>query len=171
MPLNGPDEIRAEVNIAAPLARVQRALEVPCQIRQWTPGLKRLEVLENPKPYQTLVYIATHVGWPFSSRDGIVLFSRHEGPPLVLEMRSRAKARPPAEGYIRIPFSEGRWVLHQGAEEPTRVEYIQRVTAGGQVPQWLSDRAGPGEAKELLGALKRHATLGDASADCRGDSR
>lgn len=169
-PRDGPDEIRAEVTIPTPVARVQRALEAPCQLRQWTPQLDRLEVLETPDPDKTLVYIATDVSWPFSPRDGITLFSRHEGPPLVIKMHSRAEALPPVKGYVRIPFSEGRWVLHDEGSNRTRVEYIQRVVAGGKVSQWMSDRAGLDHAEELLNALEQHATRGDEIADCQGNS-
>lgn len=122
------------------------------------PQLVKLEVLREPGPRRSLVYIATDIGWPFSPRDGITLFTLDEGPPLQLHMRSRPEAVPPVDGYTRIPFSEGSWTLHEANGNRTRIVYSQRVVPGGHVPQWLSDAAGVGQAEALLEALADHVT-------------
>ena len=152
----GPDEILATVTIDVSVAQVLTALEQPCHLRQWMPQLDRLEVLDTPAENQTLVYIATDIAWPFSPRDAITLFTRHDGLPIRLEMHSQPQAYPEVDGYARIPFSEGSWTLVAQEAGVTQVAYSQRVVPGGHIPQWLSDQAGVSQAKELLRALNRH---------------
>jgi len=164
----GPDEIHATVLVSAPVRQVLTVLEKPCHLRRWVPKLQSLKILARPQENQTLVYMATDSAWPMSPRDSVTLFTRHQGPPITLEMESRPNAVPEKAGYQRIPFSEGRWTLHTELSGATRVDYLQRVEPGGQMPQWLSDRLGMTHAAELLGALQDYAGATDTS-DCSGD--
>ena len=167
----GPDEIRATVLVAAPVTRVLTLLEQPCHLLQWVPKLRSLTILARPAENQTLVYMATDLGWPMHPRDSVTLFTRSEGPPLTLAMQSRPDSMPAITGYQRIPFSEGSWTLYDEQPDTTRVDYVQRVEPGGQVPQWLSNRIGMTEVAELLQALRDYAggsqnnTCGDNSSN------
>lgn len=153
----GPDEIHATVLVSASVKQVLTVLEDPCHLRRWVPKLESLKILARPQENQTLVYMATDPAWPMSPRDSVTLFTRHQGPPITLEMQSRPNTVPEKAGYHRIPFSEGRWTLRSELSGTTRVDYVQRIEPGGQMPQWLSDRMGVSHATELLNALKNYA--------------
>lgn len=170
VPRQGPDEIRATVLIPAPMTEVLAALEEPCHLRRWLPNLGSLIILARPRENQTLVYMATDLPWPMPPRDSITLFTRHEGPPITLDMESRPNAMPEVAGYQRIPFSEGSWTLRTELSGATRVDYLQRVEPGGKMPQWLSDRVGMAHTAELLSALRDYAVGTDASS-CSRDRR
>lgn len=165
----GPDEIRATVLVAAPLTRVVTLLEQPCHLLRWVPKLRSLTILERPAENQTLVYMATDLGWPTDLRDSVTLFTRSEGPPVTLYMQSRPDSVPAVPGYQRIPFSEGSWTLHVVQSDTTRVDYVQRVEPGGQVSQWLSDRIGVTEVTELLEALRDYVSGGQSNT-CADES-
>lgn len=168
---DGPDELRATVLVAAPEARVLTLLEKPCHLLEWVPKLRSLTILAKPGENQTLVYMATDLGWPMNLRDSVTLFTRSEGPPVTLTMQSRPDSVPAVDGYQRIPFSEGSWTLYAEQADTTRVDYVQRVEPGGQVSQWLSDRIGMTEVAELLQSLRDYAadsrsnTCGDDTSD------
>lgn len=166
---DGPDEVRATVSVAAPVARVLTLLEQPCHLLQWVPKLRSLTILARPGEDQTLVYMATELGWPMDLRDSVTLFTRSEGPPVTLTMQSRPDSMPAVNGYQRIPFSEGSWTLYVELPDSTRVDYVQRVAPGGQVSQWLSDRIGMTEVAELLQALRDYA-VDSQSNTCVDDS-
>lgn len=168
VPRQGPDEIHATVLVLAPVRQVLAVLEEPCHLRRWVPKLGSLKILAKPRENQTLVYMTTDPAWPMSPRDSVTLFTRHEGPPITLDMQSRPNAVPEMDGYQRIPFSEGSWTLHTELSGVTRVDYLQRVEPGGQMPQWLSDRMGTSHAAELLSALQNYADGTDTSS-CNGD--
>ncbi|MBQ0742561.1 MAG: hypothetical protein KBT85_04605 [Pseudomonas sp.] len=166
---DGPDELRATVLLAAPEARVLALLEQPCHLLEWVPKLRSLTILEKPGENQTLVYMATELGWPMSLRDSVTLFTRSDGPPVTLTMQSRPDSVPAVDGYQRIPFSEGSWTLYAEQADTTRVDYVQRVEPGGQVSQWLSDRIGMAEVADLLQALRDYAA-GSQSNTCVDDT-
>lgn len=168
VPRQGPDEIHATVLILAPVRQVLAVLEEPCHLRRWVPKLGSLKILERPRENQTLVYMATVPAWPASPRDSVTLFTRHEGPPITLDMQSRPNAVAEMAGYQRIPFSEGSWTLRTELSGATRVDYIQRIEPGGQMPQWLSDRIGMARAAELLSAMQNYAGGTDTS-NCSRD--
>lgn len=155
---HGPDEIHATVLVPAPVSRVLTFLEEPCHLRRWLPNLGSLRILARPRENQTLVYMATDFAWPMSPRDSVTLFTRRQGPPITLDMQSRPNALPEMPGYQRIPFSEGSWTLRIELSDATRVDYLQRVEPGGQLPQWLSDRVGMAHVAELLSALRDYAS-------------
>lgn len=168
IPRQGPDEIHATVLVPAPVRQVLEVLEEPCHLRRWVPKLATLKILARPRKNQTLVYMATDPDWPMSPRDSVTLFTRHEGPPITLNMQSRANVMPEMAGYQRIPFSEGSWTLRTELSDATRVDYLQRVEPGGQMPQWLSDRVGMSHVAELLSALQNYA--GDTeTSNCSRD--
>tara|TARA_R110001583_G_C5658373_1_gene409405 strand:+ start:535 stop:1191 length:657 start_codon:yes stop_codon:yes gene_type:complete len=164
----GPDEIHATVLIPAPVRQVLEVLEEPCHLRRWVPKLGSLKILARPRENQTLVYVATDRAWPMSPRDSVTLFTRHQGPPITLDMESRPNAVPEMAGYQRIPFSKGSWTLRTELSGATRVDYLQRVEPGGQMPQWWSDRLGITHAAEVLSALQNYAGGTDTSS-CSGD--
>jgi len=168
VPRQGPDEIHATVLVPAPVRQVLAVLEEPCHLRRWVPKLGSLTILARPRENQTLVYMTTDPAWPMSPRDSVTLFTRHEGPPITLDMQSRPDAVPEMAGYQRIPFSAGSWTLRTELSGATRVDYLQRVEPGGQMPQWLSDRMGMAHAAELLGAMQNYASGADTS-DCSHD--
>ena len=167
VPRQGPDEIHATVLVQAPVRQVLAFLEEPSHLRQWVPDLGSLMILARPQENQTLVYLATNPAWPMFPRDSVTLFTRHEGPPITLDMQSRPNAVPEMAGYQRIPFSEGSWTLRTELSGATRVDYVQRVEPGGQMPQWLSDRIGMTRAAELLSALQNYAGGTDTSSCSR----
>jgi hypothetical protein len=161
----GPDEIHATVLVPAPVSRVLTFLEETCHLRRWVPKLGSLKILARPRENQTLVYMATDFAWPMPPRDSVTLFTRRQGPPITLDMQSRPNALPEMPGYQRIPFSEGSWTLRIELSDSTRVDYLQRIEPGGQLPQWLSDHVGMAHAADLLGALRDYAGDTDIS-DC-----
>ncbi|TSJ68518.1 hypothetical protein FPC41_13400 [Marinobacter vulgaris] len=168
VPRQGPDEIHATVLVPAPVKQVLAVLEEPCHLRRWVPKLASLKILARPRENQTLVYMATDPAWPMFPRDNVILFTRHEGPPITLDMQSRPNAMPEMAGYQRIPFSEGSWTLRTELSDATRVDYLQRVEPGGQMPQWLSDHIGMAHVAELLSALQNYAG-GTDTGNCSRD--
>ena len=146
----------AQVRIAASIDQVVDALERPCRVLQWMPDLETVEMLEHDASGQSLVYMRSKARWPFLPRDAVLVFSRRDDAgSILITMWALPDARPPQEGYVRIPASDAHWSLSHD-NGTTLVDYRSRVEPGGQVPQWLSDRFAGRSVSRAVTALRDH---------------
>ncbi len=179
--LDGPDRIHAQMRLPLGAGQLLTLLETPCHVRQWMPDLEEIRILEQPAPGQTLVYMATRTPWPLAPRDAVTLFRRESEDPVTLTMEARPRAMPERSGHVRIPFTEGRWLLRPDHGH-TMLGYEQRVDPGGRLPQWAADRAAVDRVATTMENLRDYVETildtvpagmpGDAAADiaCPGDA-
>lgn len=165
--LPGPDRFTLQAVLPISLKQLLPILEQPCHVRQWMPGIKTLTILDTPSATQTLVYMARKAPWPLAGRDAVTLFERHTGDPLVLTMSGNPAAYPEQPGYVRVPYTEGSWTLHDQGDS-TDVIYQQQVDPGGGIPQWLADQLAPGQMEAALAALE-HYVRDPQRTDCTAD--
>ncbi len=80
--------------------------------------------------------------WPVSDRDVVLDNSVSQDPDsgaVTLHSVNAEGARPPSEGYVRIPALDNRFVVTPLADGWTRVEFRTFVDPGGKVPVWLAN--------------------------------
>lgn len=80
--------------------------------------------------------------WPVSDRDVVLDNSVSQSPEsgaVTLHSVNAEGARPPSDGYVRIPALDNRFVVTPLADGWTRVEFRTFVDPGGKVPVWLAN--------------------------------
>gem|GEM_PF-355291 len=80
--------------------------------------------------------------WPVSDRDVVLDNSVSQAPEsgaVTLHSVNAEGARPPSDGYVRIPALNNRFVVTPLADGWTRVEFRTFVDPGGKVPVWLAN--------------------------------
>lgn len=80
--------------------------------------------------------------WPVSDRDVLLDNSVSQAPAsgaVTLHSVNAEGARPPSDGYVRIPALDNRFVVTPLADGWTRVEFRTFVDPGGKVPVWLAN--------------------------------
>jgi hypothetical protein len=149
--LRGPDRIHASLRVEATLAGVVAALETPCAVQTWLPGADKLEVLTRSRR-KTEVRIRTRFPWPWHDRVARLVFHRrHTGDGTIITMRSRALAETPQA--VEVPFSQAQWTLTP-VKGAVLIQYEQRFTPGGTVPQWLADSVAESRVADALEHLQ-----------------
>ena len=77
--------------------------------------------------------------WPVSDRDVVLDNSVSQAPEsgaVTLHSVNAEGARPPSDGYVRIPALDNRFVVTPLADGWTRVEFRTFVDPGGKVQVW-----------------------------------
>ncbi|MBZ2189773.1 hypothetical protein K8B33_11740 [Alcanivorax sp. JB21] len=164
---SGPDIVRAATRLPLNVNTLLSVLEHPCHVRQWAPDLEELVLLEHHDGH-SLVYMRTRTPWPMRPRDAVTRFSRHqtEDGTVTLTMQGERDAVPAMPGVVRMPFIAGQWQLRPEAEAMTQVDYQQRVSPGGGVPQWLADQAAVRHVRTTLAALEEYVERHTEENDC-----
>lgn len=163
---SGPDTVHATAMLPIGTTALLSVLENPCHVRRWMPDLEELEVLTQHDGH-SLVYMRTRAPWPLRPRDAVTRFTRHitEDGIVTLTMRGESDAVAPVPGVVRMPFIDGQWQLTPAQSAPasapeggtlTRVDYAQRVSPGGGVPQWLADQTAVRHVRATLAALEEY---------------
>jgi hypothetical protein len=154
-------ELRGEVEIAAPLARVLAVIEdVPGQTK-WMHTCSEARVVRRESGSVSLVYNRTDSPWPVSDRDAVlrtVIDPRGPETALVRFDSVADPAAPPVDGVVRMPRLAGSFALAALGAERTRVVYELDVDPGGALPSWLAASTARDLPFETLRGLRREAT-------------
>jgi hypothetical protein len=86
-------------------------------------------------------YIHTKMDMPFpvADRDIVqhVKIHRDHQDGTYIELLSEPNFIPEVEGYLRVPFSAGYWLLSPENENSTRAEIVSESDPGGSLPTWV----------------------------------
>jgi hypothetical protein len=153
-------ELRGEVEIAAPLARVLAVIEDVPRQTEWMHTCVEARVVRRQSDTTSLVYNRTGSPWPVSDRDAAlrtVIEPRGPDAALVRFHAVTDPAAPPVDGVVRMPRLDGAFALSALAPARTRVVYDLDVDPGGALPAWLVRRTARDLPFETLRGLRREA--------------
>jgi hypothetical protein len=164
--LQGPDRISGQLELRANLDTVVAVLETPCAVRQWLPRVQSLQVLSRPDTSRTRIRLVTDFPWPWQDRVAWLEFNRQErADGVIISMQSFRPEQPEATDARPVEHSSARWQLN-AKEETVRIDYWQRFTPGGAVPQWLSDKVAEGQVDNALRDIRALVQTDTGGHDC-----
>lgn len=163
--LPGPDRIDASLTVPVDMPVVLAALETPCAVKHWLPRTDEIRVLERDAGgHRTVLRMRTDFPWPWRDRIARLQFQRtRENGRVIIEME--ALPMPDEDRAVVVPQSWARWELAP-ENSGVRIDYQQRFTPGGTVPQWLADQVAKGQVRNALDNL-RTLVENHNGGDCR----
>jgi hypothetical protein len=132
--------IRAEFVVpATPGVLVAHLLNVPAYT-QWQYKMIEARVLKKIGDHELIYQSQVQAPWPVSNRDLIVHLSIQQDAAtkaMTFTMKGRPDFVAPVEGVVRVPRSDGKWVVTPRSDGKLQVRYTFTVDPGGSVPVWL----------------------------------
>jgi len=164
-------ELRGEVEIAAPLARVLAVIEDVPRQTEWMHTCIEAGVVRRESDTTSLVYNRTASPWPVSDRDvalRTVIAPRGPDAALVRFHAVTDPAAPPVDGVVRMPRLDGAFTLTALAPARTRVVYDLDVDPGGALPAWLVKFAMNRYLPKVIDAVRARAAGSDGISPAPG---
>jgi len=133
-------EFKAETTINANIDVLEAILrDVPNYV-DWIDKLKFAEIIETVDENEFYIYSEANVPWPFANRDGVSLdkISRNElSGEVFISTVGVAGMVAEIEGVVRMPESEGLWLLTPLDSAHTDIIYQFYGDPGGSIPEWV----------------------------------
>ncbi|MBO68933.1 MAG: hypothetical protein CL398_11555 [Acidiferrobacteraceae bacterium] len=107
---------------------------------EWMPNCSEAVEIGSDGHTSSLVYSVTNFPWPVADRDTVLkvdIETITAGQVYEIVMTAQPSRLPPAEGRIRIPYSEIVFALRKIQENSIEIEYRLSVDPGGSLPKWL----------------------------------
>ncbi len=156
--------VKVECELAATLSQLIAVILDVNTGAQWVYSTKSYVLLKQVSPSELYYYSEVSVPWPASNRDFIAQLK------VVQDTHTRVVTvygptvpdyLPVKKDIVRVPKSEGKWVISPVGKDRIKVEYTLRVDPGGDIPAWLINlfaTKGPYESfKNLKAQLKKPA--------------
>jgi len=104
----------------------------------WMPDVKSAEVIEEISKIDFTYHMKLKVPFPFTNRDVVqqLIFTQSEKE-LVIDIVNRPTAIEKVENYVRMPKSDGHWIIHQISEDRISINFQYLTDPGGGIPTWL----------------------------------
>ena len=162
--------IKAEFIVPArPSVLVGHMLNVD-QYIQWQYRMIEAAPLKRVSDREVIYRSEVQAPWPVSNRDLIVNFSVKQDPNtkvMTFTLKGIPEYVPHKKGVVRIPRSEGKWVVTPIGKDKVKVEYSLKVDPGGSIPAWLlnlSIAEGPYESfRNLIDRINKGTPVTPAS--------
>ena len=162
---NVPDSkvkaVRAEFYVETTLSEFAGHILEPDTYKTWQYNMVESRLLKRLSASELIYYCEIGAPWPASNRD---LISRVKitqdsvSKVMTFEMQSLPDYIPERKGIVRIPKSEGKWVMTPVSSNKIKVNYSFLVEPGGSLPSWLVNLViadGPHQSfVNLLGRIK-----------------
>jgi len=133
-------EFKAEATINVNIDVLEAILRDVDNYVDWIDKLKLSEIIETVNGDEFYVYSEANLPWPFENRDG-VSFDKITKNGLTGEftMTSSGVAGmvPEIDGIVRMPESEGFWMLSPQGNDKTAIIYQFYGDPGGSIPEWV----------------------------------
>ncbi|MEQ8909510.1 MAG: START domain-containing protein [Vicingaceae bacterium] len=123
---------------------------------QWVANCDAVRLLKE-EGNKMWVYSTTNAPFPLSDRDGIMLFKfQKQSNGIKVHLQSDADYIPKKEGYVRLPYVKGFWLLESKGENKTKVTYQIHADPGGSIPAWLANATAVESPFETLANLREY---------------
>lgn len=106
---------------------------------EWQYSIIKTEVLEVISDLELIYRAEVKAPWPVSNRDLVVRLKVSQDPEtkvMIFSIISIPDYIPPNKGIVRVPKSEGKWIITPEKNQ-LKIEYSFLVDPGGSVPSWL----------------------------------
>ncbi|QOI98564.1 MAG: hypothetical protein HRU69_14220 [Flammeovirgaceae bacterium] len=106
---------------------------------EWQYNIIKAEVLEVIGDLELIYRAEVKAPWPVSNRDLVVRLRITQDPAtrvMTFSIVSIPDYIPPYDGIVRVPKSEGKWVITP-LNNRLKIDYSFIVDPGGSVPSWL----------------------------------
>lgn len=106
----------------------------------WQYRMIRTKVLKRVNERQVIYWGEVQAPWPISNRDLVVTLSIEqdiETKVMKFSIITLPNYYPEKSGIVRVPLSEGHWVVTPVGKNKLEVDYTFLVNPGGAIPGWL----------------------------------
>jgi hypothetical protein len=107
---------------------------------EWQFNMIKAVVVERISENELIYHAEIKAPWPVTNRDLVVRLKVSQDP-VSKVMQSHIVSIPdyipPVKGVVRIPRSEGRWIMTPVGKDQVDIQYNFMVDPGGTIPAWL----------------------------------
>lgn len=136
-----PVAYKAEGIVPLSLAEVAAVLVDTPRQREWVNHLAESRVISGDPLLRSVIYSRYSLPWPAANRDvvieSVVAEDVARGEVRVQFWNTSSPAVPPGTRCIRVPLSEGNFLLRETGKDSVFVSYTIRLDPGGWLPDWI----------------------------------
>jgi len=136
-----PVAYKAEGVVRLSLAEVAAVLVDTPRQREWVNHLAESRVLSGDPLVRSIIYSRYSLPWPAANRDAVIESVVEEdftrGEVKVRFWNASSPAAPTGTGCIRVPLSDGTFLLREAGQDLVFVSYTIRLDPGGWLPDWI----------------------------------
>jgi hypothetical protein len=151
--------IRADFTLPTSASRLAGYILDINSYTQWQYNMIKAEIVKQDDPNALIYHAEVDAPWPVTNRDLVVELKITQDPltkVMNFSIISIPDYIPATDGVIRIPRSEGRWIVTPVGENQVEVQYSFMVDPGGSIPVWLLNMAvAEGPYKSFSNLIKR----------------
>lgn len=136
-----PVAYKAEGTVKLSLAEVAAVLVDTQRQREWVNHLAESRTLSGDPLVRSIIYSRYSLPWPAADRDAVIESVVEEdiarGEVKVRFWNATSPAAPSGTGCIRVPVSDGNFLLRELGKDSIFVSYTIRLDPGGWLPDWI----------------------------------
>ena len=132
--------IRADFTIKTSREKLFEHLLQIDQYPQWQYKTLQSRVVQQKSKHELIYYNEVDAPWPVSNRDLVIHLKIHEtpqSPEFRILTWSEPTLVPVKDGLVRVPSSNGEWLVHELPDGKLKVRFEMQIDPGGEVPSWL----------------------------------
>jgi hypothetical protein len=132
--------VRAEFYVETTLSVFAGHILEPDRYSTWQYNMVESRLLKRLAENELIYYSQIRAPWPASNRDLVSKVKITQDPVtkvMIFDMVSLPDFIPEKKGVVRIPRSEGKWIMTPAGTSRIRVDYTFLVEPGGSLPSWL----------------------------------
>lgn len=106
----------------------------------WQYNTTHAHVVKMISDTELIYYSEVEAPWPINNRDMVVHLSIQKDvspQSLIVSTHSIPDYIPLKKGIVRVPMSQGQWIVKPIGDSLVSVEYTMLINPGGSVPVWL----------------------------------
>jgi len=152
---------RGVTTLETSLSSIVAAIRDISSYPEWMPNASSTRALEEKGDTSIIYYLSTDAPWPAKDRDGIyeVVFRAEGNRSLRIKLEDRPEYLPRKEDYVRIPETDGFWLLTNLPDQEVKVTYQISVDPGGSIPAWLANPMSVSQPYKTLRALEKRVQM------------
>jgi hypothetical protein len=132
--------IRATFSLSTNLSTLAGYILDIDKYTEWQYNMIKAVVLERISESELIYHAEIKAPWPVTNRDLVVRLKISQDPVskvMQFHIVSIPDYIPPVKGVVRIPRSEGRWIITPVGKRQVDIYYNFMVDPGGTLPAWL----------------------------------
>ena len=146
------NETKAVTKLNASLSATVAMLIDVENFHSWSPSTKSSRLLEQKSATEIIYYVETEAPWPVSDRDGIYTMRISQEPSGLVKIVTGCLPDylPENKGLVRIPKSEGSWIVKPLGDKEVELTYQNLADPGGSIPDWVANSGSVGIPYKML---------------------